>query len=140
MTQLPPIDILAPSYGRQDRMATPLRLALERRNRNVQDRKNQVGTAERLFAREKAVELELAILAVDQPRRHEGDEEHRLADGVLDFRFPQRARRDRLLVLPEPEVLFGASKLCAQLPLNPIPKRRQDATEGFVIFAGVAEE
>src|SRR5262249_4139971 len=112
----------------------------ERRHRDIEDREDEVGAAQRSLARQERFELELAMPAVDRARRDDRDEEYRLLDRGLDLRFPQPARRDRLVVLPQPEILAGAAELRAQFVLDGFPQRRQPAPVGLVIVPRIAEE
>ena len=117
-----------------------MRFVLQRRDTDVENRKNKVGSAERMFAREKRLKFEFAIMTVGCSRCDDRNEEYCLLDRRLNLRFPQLARSDRLLILPQAEVCLGATKLRTQLPLNGVSERRQCPLESLVILAGIAEK
>src|SRR5262245_52473805 len=121
-------------------MVAPLLLVLELGHADVENGKDQVVALERRLARQERVELVPALRAADRRRRDDRDEEHRLADAGLDLRFPQRAGRDRFLVLPEAEIHRRAPELPAQLALDALAQRRQRSVGIQIVLARIAEE
>jgi len=100
VTERPPVDVLTLADDRENRIFAPLRLVLQCRNTNIEKRENQIGSTESLFTSEKRFKLEFAIMTGDRSRRDNRDEKYCLLDCRFDFRFPELARGDRLLILP----------------------------------------
>src|SRR6516164_358086 len=140
MSERPPIDVLTNANDRENWVLAPLRFILKRRNTHIEERKNEVGSAERMFPSEKCFELEFAITTVNRSRRDDRDEKYRFPNCGLDFGFPQLTRGDRRPILPQAKVGLGATELCGQLPLDSVPERRQRPLEGVVILAGITEK
>src|SRR5215831_6492515 len=78
VTMGPPINVLAPSDRRKHWITAPPRLAFERRNSDVKDWENKIGSFERPFTCKKRLEFEITIFAVYRARCDDRDEEYRL--------------------------------------------------------------
>src|SRR5262245_9906814 len=140
MTQGTPIDILTPSDSRENGIIVPFGLVLERGNRNIENRENEVVSIDCFFASEERFKFKFAIFAVDRPRCDDGNEKDRLIYRGLDFQFPQLAWSNRRLILPQAEGLFGAPELSTQLSVDTVSQPGQRSFEGIVLLAGIAEE
>src|SRR6185437_11518739 len=136
-SDLGPIRILARMHHLQHAVLANLRLVEQRRNFDVEDRKDEIGAPEHELTLDKGAEFELAMLARDRARRDDGDEKSRLGDGFLDLVFPKRPMRDRGGILPQADI---PTELHAQLAVNARPQARQRATGMLVVAARIAEE
>src|ERR1700761_4140060 len=108
MTQLSPIEVLACSNNLQDRILAPEFFIFQCRDRDVEDRKNQIVPAKLGFASQKRFEFESAVMAAQCAGRDDRDEKDRLGYALGDLFLPQGTERNRGLVLPYAKVSLGA--------------------------------
>src|SRR6185295_10207940 len=107
------------------------------RDPHIEQRKNQVLSAERFLAIQKGLELRAAMYARHRTRRHNGNEKYRLGDGSLDFVFPFGTVRNGHGILEQLEI---TPELQAQFIENLRPEARQRALRMLIVSTRVAEK
>jgi len=140
LPKVAPVHILARADCREHGVVAPYGFVRERRDRDVEDRKDEVVPAEGALAREERVELEFAVPAVDRARGDDRNEETRAVDRRGDLGLPHLSGRDRALVLPKAEILLCAAELSAQLLVDRLAQRGERTPEIVVVIARIAEE
>ena len=140
MAQFAPIEVLTCADDTKHGIVAPQLLILQRRNRNVENRKHQIGAAKLGFARQERLKFEAAMVTSQRAGGDDRYEKYRLADALLNLVFPERAERDCSLILPNPKIGLGTTELRAELDLNCIAEVGQPAPGALAVLTRIAEK